>query len=1297
MNPRLISVIFTLLFFTSVHGTDHNFSFRQISINEGLSQSYVTAIFRDTRGYLWIGTQNGLNRFYKNDLKSYFHSAEDGNSIPDNTISDIVEDDDGRIWVATPAGLSCLDPVKDVFTVMSTFRVTASVATETGIFWVGDDFMLHYDYRAESLEYIKLDVGIINIQQIDPRTLMLATYDNNDGGFYSYDIEERSGSQVSGIDIPRITAFLITPAGEYFVASFDKGLFHLRADGSPIRHYTTADSELSNDIILDIIRKDSSIWLATDGGGINILDPDTGRMETVTHVEGNNNSLMVGSINRLYQDGEMVWAGSVRGGAICIRDSWVQNYRGTVFSSDDGLSDNAVISLHEDREGILWIGTDGGGINRFDPRTDRFTHYPLTRHEKVVAMADLSEDRLLVSAYKTRLSVFDKKRGTYTPFPVPAEVMSNGYLIGLLNVAPGKIYIVSENVFSYDTRTGRYDLVKDESNPAKGLNVGTVAMSGEHCFIANRSDIFAINTITDEMRFIGRIPQEEKINSMVCGRDSVLWIGSNAGLGRFDLKTDVYERVETRRLLGTVSKLIIDGNRLWICADNKFYSYLTDENRFIEWSEFDGFYRNDILTGLYNGTGKIHFGGTEGLVIIDRSIPFPDEPLPVPILNSIDLNGKPYIGHLKNSHIEIPYNYASFSIRVDVSEQDLFRTPFVRYDIQGKTHNTYESSNNVLDLPLLSPGTYDIYVSCNTKMGEWTDPTLLLTVEVTSPWYRTAFALSAFTLILLSLTALSVYAYIGRKQRRMKEKASEQLRILNENKIRFLINVSHELRTPLTLIYSPLKRLVRDSAIPGNDIRPALEGMYRQAKEMKNIIDMTLDIGKLDSGNGRLDLKEHEIDPWIRNVCEGFEGEYRDAGVELVYELSPRAGCAVFDRAKCNIILYNLLINALKFSPAGTTVTVSSHVADGHVEISVSDQGIGLANVDKDKLFTNFYQGAHDKKGTGIGLAYSKQLVELHRGSMEVAENPAGGAVFSFKIPLNIALRSEAAKLAAAKEVDIDECDGEHATQERPEYTFPGRSIIVVEDHSELASYMERLFAPLFDTVHIAHDGKEALEIITTAGPDIIISDVMMPVMDGLELCGAVKGNIALSHIPVILLTAKGDPDSLTAGLKNGADIYISKPFEEETVLAAIDNLLRIRERIRTVLQADALAVIPPNPSICTADELFLARFNEIVEENINNAALNVDFLTARLGMSRTSLYNRIKHITGMSAIDYIIRIRIDKACALLLNADSDIKEIAYALGFSNQRYFSTLFRKVKKMSPSAYRELHKTAMFRTT
>jgi len=1304
---KLILFLLTYTLFSIYHVDASDYFFKRISIEQGLSHPGVNCILRDQNGALWIGTRHGLNRVNRNDLKIYFNKNDDKSSLPGNYIHNLNEDGQQNMWVVSDGGLSLYNKTEDSFETKIPNRIQAIANIQSGVLFGGYTAIYHYDYTTRNIERLPLrnndpekdvvykDYFVTHLIPVNDSIILAGTECD---GIFTYNLKTSDFTPLITKDTdPLRTILYDRETGDIFFSVFQNGLYCYSADGKLKKHYTTANSELSNNIILDIKEHQGKIWISTDGGGIDIFDVENNTFSHIQHIPGDVNSLPVNSITVLYIDSnDNLWAGTVRDGAFLFKETYIKTYKDITLGSNKGLSEKVVISLFEDNKMNLWIGTDGGGLNMFNPDTELFTHHLKTYGDKIVSITDYSENELLLSLYGKGVFIYNIKTQIYRPFIIVDEKTNkdecfSGFVPICHKITSTKILILSKNAYIYNLETRSFSRLEYSTGLTNIHSLQLVFSDNDRSFMTKGNTIFTLENKESVIKQLLVLDENEYVNSTCYDKSkNRLWIASSAGLKYYDINSEKLENIETS-MFNRISYMYLDTeSRLWINASNMLFSYDVRDGKFMVWDDSDGFLPNDILTFYTKPyqSDYIYMGGSNGLVKIDKRIDYIED-IPISFsLQDVELNGQIYLGNTisRYQNMEVPQNYGSLKIRVNLKEKDLFRHILFRFRISNQNNNSFiESYSNTLDLTSLATGKYEIYVSCMTKSGSWTEESSLVNVEVVPPWYnRTWFVLLAILLI-SAIVVISVFQLIKKNKRKLQWEMAMHKQELNEDKIQFLTNVSHELRTPLTLIYSPLKRLLNNKEFDTEspELKNQIENIYRQANHMKGVINWILDYDRNTSLSDNMNMSLVDINDLIRKIASDFTQEFGEKEIHLKLELGNELNPITMDETKIRVVISNLLMNALKFSNSNSNVTVTSQLDGDFVRILIKDEGIGLKGIDSDKLFTRFYQGRQDRRGSGIGLAYCKELIEKHGGNIRAVDNEGAGATVYFEIPYTTTTDDIVLNKFNDSEVYNSLFDQNQASEILDTSIY---TVLIVDDNREFQQYLESELKPLFKKVLKAKDGAEALDILKSNQPDILISDVMMPVMNGYQLCKSVKEKLEISHIPVILLTAKTDSESQKIGYKLGADFYLSKPFDIDLLLSVIQNQLKNKETIKLKYQQEILPIAPAQSTISNADEQFMTKLNKLIEENHSQPDFDVSDIIDNLAMSRASLYNKMKNITGIGINDYINKYRIAVACNLLAETDKSISDIAFETGFTSQRYFSTVFKQYIDKTPSNYR-----------
>lgn len=1288
-----------------------SYYFNQISLKEGLTQTTVYATLRDSYGYLWIGTGAGLNRFDGQSIKTYVASqVNDSVALPGNRIHYIAEDSLRNLWISTNEGLVLYDREKDTFILQkiddTNLVSNACLMVPDGMIASSSGSLLKYLYNTKQWirlplkSSLQLDFYFTDIVRSNKDELLLSSRHN---GIYIYNLSSNNLLKADFYTEKNdINDIYVDNKNRLWVAVYGKGVICYSPEGEIIAEYNTGNSKLSHDVILTIAENNGNLWFGTDGGGINILNTENAHIEHIRHIPENVASFPANSIISIYKDEwDNIWVGSIRNGLLEIKEVNTRVYRQTSLGNPYGLSNETVISLLEDDDGSVWIGTDGGGINKLDTHTGLITHFHTSINDKVTSIAPYSNDELLISVFTRGIYFFNKKTGVKKPLIIVDEVENNrivnsNYAITIHTNNREQYYFLSFELHRYNRMTRKFS---ERSFPIKQGKLSVIpSLQDGHTYIYSPVALYEY-TPSGNLKKLFETSGGETINALTVDKHGIFWIGSDEGLKRFDPDNAEPEKIDTP-LKNAITALACDNkNRLWIGTRGKIWCYNITKGLFGEFGESDGVVPNEYLSRptLISQSGDIYMGGVNGLLHINADIEPKKITTPLIHLTEVIANDKDRqrlftVNAGTAPDLHLAWNKSSVTLRVIVQEKDIFRKRMFRYYVSGLSPEPIETADQSLTLQSLPSGNYSVSVSCNLPDGGWTQPTDILRLSVSLPWWKSAWFITLIVLIILTGIALAAYMFIRRKENALKWRLKEREQEVYEEKVRFLINISHELRTPLTLIYAPLKRMLK--RLPEKEeLQNELINVHKQATHMKQIIDMVLDMRKIETGHGELYIRLYAVHDWVRETTDFFTDEIAHRKMTLQYIFDERVHEVAFDKEKCAIVLSNLLSNALKFGIPGSSITVSTILREpeNRVRISVFDEGEGLQNVDTKKLFTRYYQGKHERGGSGIGLAFSKVLVELHGGEIGAEDNHDGaGATFFFDLPM----RRQAYGMPMQAKAYINELLSSETDLQTPDYlTLPHiettrYSLLAVEDNLELLAFLKQHFRDTFKTVYTATNGEEALAIIRRDLPDIVVSDVMMPHMDGFELCRRIKSDIAVSHIPVVLLTARNDSDNMQLGYKLGADAYVAKPFDMDFLQTVLKNQLNIREQIKARYKSQATVPIPQEITFSNADEQFVLKLNTLIEKHITSPDLNVAFISVEMGMSRASLYNKMKELLNVGVNDYVNCIRFEKSAALLIAYPNlSIAEIASMTGFSSQRYFSTSFKMWKGVSPSEYRE----------
>lgn len=1309
MKNILLTVLILLLSSLSPSraAADKQYAFQQISMRNGLSYFVRCLAVSHEKGYVWIGTKSGIGRFDGYELKKYLH----------DNITHIIEDKEHTIWAITPKGLFYYNYQKDEFLQARDSDnnpvVASSICLWTdGVLFGGSGRLYKYDYASHQIKFLcslisNTKHNITHLQKWDEQTVLCT-----DRWSHALLVNTATGrARPAPFESKDHIATLIDSKGNIWVAPYHQGVKCYDRNGKLLHSYQTQNSSLRTNVVLSLAECNGQIWIGTDGEGIYILNPENDAISVLSHIPGDPYSLPTNSILYLYADSNNdMWAGSVRGGLISIKEVGMKFYSDALPGIEYGLSEKTILSLYQGDEENIWIGTDGGGINSFNPITKKFHHVLPSWGNKIASIAGVDKARLLVSLFNKGVFFFDKQTERYQPLNIVNDSINSylcqqGRAVNLFQNTAETILLLSDLPYSYNLIRKEFIPISLDKRTKDIIGVLLpIYSSGSVSYLHDFKHIYRMDARNNKLQTLHSCKGDTVINSVSADENGTFWIGSNYGLSYYSAEKKKHADIPNS-LINEVNSVICDKRgRVWIGTNDKLFAHLIDEGEFILYGEPDGVVPNEYIEKprLLSMQGDIYMGSVNGLLCINKQLPEDSTTPPVLELADVLVGGERMNSLITGKRsLEVEEQSRPISIKIIAHNKEIFRKPIYRYTLRGMEGQVTYSYLPELTLSGLPSGTYQVMAACTTRTGGWTDDYQIMKLIVLPPWYKSGWFISCCILLIVSCTGFIFFLLLRRKENKLKWKLKEHEQQVYEEKVRFLININHELRTPLTLIHAPLKQLL-ESLSPNDDKYQIIESISRQSGRMKKLLNMVLDVRKMEVGQSTLNVESVELNPWIEQLIADFRPEAKMKNISMIYQAEKEVEALCFDKEKCTTILTNLLINALKYSSENQQIRIATRLSDDKtcIRISVSDQGPGLKDVDINSLFTRFYQGNNSRPGTGIGLSYSKILIEQHGGSIGTYDHgDMPGATFWFELPKDVL----PGKVTLQPQPYLNEL---LASTQETESTPDGvlhkedtlsSTLLIVDDNKDLTEYLSTALKKHFKEIRTAYDGEEALAICRKAHPDAIVSDIQMPRMNGYELCKQVKEDLEISHVPIILLTARNDEESQIFGYKNGADAYLTKPFEVNVLYNTIYSQLKNRERMKVrYASADALPQ-PQESTFSAADEDFLYRLNKVLSENLDNAELGVPFFCTELGVSRASLYKKLKALTGMGASDYINKIRIERAIQLLTHSSLSITEIADQTGFSTSRYFSTIFKQCVGCSPTQYREEHNLNMTEAT
>ena len=757
--------------------------FKQIFLKNGLSQSTVSAILTDYRGVLWIGTQFGLNSFDQQQITPYYQNKNNDNTLPHNNVLFLCEDEKLNLWVGTENGLARYNKEKDNFIRITdgneAIVVYSYVLTDDGIFFFGNGKVYKYSYMDNVLH----PVEIVTSEKIESAFTEACLYDSDRreillgcrwGGMWIYHYGTGRLQKAPFTQEQNITALYKTLDGTVWISSYARGVFHYDREGI-LKEHLTSPGLLSNNIVMDMKEKDGKLWIATDGGGISVYDQESCSMEVIKHISGDPHSIPVNSFNCLYNDAENnMWAGSIRGGLIGMKEIFINTYQDAPLGSSKGLSNRTVTSMYEDKDKMIWMGTDGEGLNRFDPATEMFRQYPSTYSAKVVSIISLGDSELLLSLFGDGLYRFNKKTGLINEYRVAGDeksrqIFRSGFTVHMYRLNKERFYLFADSVYLYDQPKNECTVIpcmdKQVALSALQLVQGTDTV----CYLRGSAGLFKLDCRNNLLSAFYR--PDKSIGTINAGcpyKEGNFWIGTTSGLYCYEVEKHEMDSIENEQLVGCTSLAFDFHGRLWVGTHDGMFAYMPDDQRVINFGESDGVFAKEFIfkSPLVSFSGDVYMAGISGLVRIKNDLQFTEKKEPVVNLLDIALNGISVGAEVARNRglITIPWNYTSLNAKVIVKENDMMRRVLFRFYIRGEQEEIVQTSNPVLALHNLFVGKHQIYVSCNKKYGGWSSPVKIFSVVVTPPWWRSSWFYLLFIVVLLSGFGWLTYQVIRRRK-----------------------------------------------------------------------------------------------------------------------------------------------------------------------------------------------------------------------------------------------------------------------------------------------------------------------------------------------------------------------------------------------------------------------------------------------------------------------------------------------------------------------------------------------------
>ncbi len=1323
---KIKKYIFLFLITCTVSGFAQNIGFRNYSVEDGLVSNTIWSINQDDQGYMWFGTKNGISRFDGYNFKPYQFNIGDSTSIKDNFIHVIFKLDESTFWMGTGKGIYILNLKDEKFSFFkptSTNLIFDIQKDKSGKVWVATagNGVYSYDLNSKQIKNYskssKIPLSFNEVRKLvitDNGEVWMGTF----GGGINV-LSPKTGeiqifnSKNNTLQSNYILTLYQDKMEQIWAGTFGGGLSLYQKQTDNFKTFLKGGAEnINNNIVRAIFQSDSKKLYVGTEGGLNILDLSTQKFTNYTHKISDSRGLSDNAIYSIFGDkSNGIWIGTYFGGLNYFVN---QNKAFECFypkAAENSLSGGAVSSFLEDSPGNFWIGTEDGGLNYFNSSNRSFKHYPFNKKQQHLSYNNIhalykdKEGNIWIGTFSGGLNIYNVKTGkvkVYKSNPNDPNSISSDNVFCIYEDREGRIWVgTTKGLNLYNSLTDSFLQIKDMDMQNKFIYDIYEDETRTIWFAVYGSGLYTKNTRTNKWQSYKPDKKSNSLssNKIVCLLDDHngnLWIGTEGGgLNLYNFQNKTFQTFDEKEGLdaNVVYGLLQDDNRtIWISTNNGLYSY-SSQKKLKHYTKWDNLQSKQFNYKAYykSADGKLYFGGIKGFnSFYPDSINIVNTKNKVVINNIQLLNKDVGIGNDKQiltnainytKQVKIPYNQSVISFEFSALNYKNPGKIQYAYILQGFDKNWNDIGNQrKATYTNLSPGSYAFKVKATSIEGNWDVPETEITLIIKPPFYRTNLAYFLYSLSLI-LTIIFIRKYLIQRNERKNQMKLERLSIKNEKdfytkKIEFFTAMAHEIRTPLSLILAPLEKLL-DSKKMDVDEKAQLEIMDENSDRLMNLVNQLLDFRRIESDIYEIHKEEIDLVALVQAIYSRFSGMQYNKGIRFSLNTKVSSLMINADPEALTKIFNNLIINAFKFARTKIKISIQepfTEEGESFFVVKVEDDGIGIPKTDVENVFDKFFKVSENGNqynnlgGTGIGLALAKSLTEKHGGSLTVSSVQNIQTTFDVKIPFDTIEKVENAE----EIIPLNEIEN------------PQANILLVEDDVSLSEFFNMSLNQEGYQVFKAGNGIEALKLLEENHVDLILSDVMMPEMDGLEFCRQLKSNLDYSHIPLILLTAKANSDAEIEGIESGADAYITKPFKWKHVMAVLKNLMdaheRLKEKFSTMpfTQAETL-------TSNSRDKKFLERIEEIIAARITDPQLSVEELSKEVAMSRSSLHKKLKSLSGHVPNEFIRLVRLKLAAKLLLSREHNISEIGYLTGFNSHSYFSKCFYQQFKLTPSEF------------
>jgi len=1366
---------------------DRDYRFKRLNTDDGLSKNNVYAVTQDKQGFMWFGTDFGLNRYDGYDFKKYFFDKNDTTSLANNYVSGLLIDNNGDLWVGTNGYIHKYRAESDNFERISLFKKEREyqgilkmtlICDRDNNIWVGDIDNGLFIYNVEENRVTDISdkikgLGVGTIKETSDGNVWVGT---DMGKLFCFD---RRNNSVKEFSNPRIEQeqlhddfvwFIKEESGsQKLLLGTARGLFDFDRSTTSFSVHQVGDINVL-DLSFTCYYKDTlgTEWFGTSGEGLLVANNKTLLLERKPN---NMMSISNNEIHDIYRDRSGVYWVATMGGINKLDPAlFFFKYYQNDPNDSKSLRFNNVSSFCEDKDHHIWIGTQGGGVNVFFPETEDF--YPLEKITGTVpaemgrVIYDLcaSSDGNIWIATRDALDRYDQKSKKFYHYDYhkynPDFLSKDNYsldgkaILSLAEGIKGEIWLGTYGGgitgIELDEKTGttrfiNFKHIQGDKNSISNNYIRKIFVDrfGIVWIGTLGSGIDRFDPTTGEFSHYSHSESDSSglsndfVTEIYEDHFGNLWVGTYLGLNKFDREHEKFTvyYIRDKEPYRMISEIFLDRkSNLWITTDNGLYRYNLKSQKVNRYSISHGLQGNNFnINALLNSSdGSVYIGGRNGFNVF-RPDEFRINSYAPPVeITEITIDNKPvrfgygengiilYLKNKKSRIIDLTYKNKVISFKFAALSYTLNDQYRYAYKMEGLNDKwVYTGSDmRVATFTNLYPGSYSFRVKAANNDGIWSKSDPLVSIHMAVPYWKSWWAFLVYVFIIVTIFYL-VLRFVLVKKRLEDELYSERLERekimeINKMKIEFFSNISHEFRTPLTLILSPVESMMKKTDNP--EFVKKLKLMHTNATRLLNLVNQLLHLRKSETDNWKMNTEPIDLIEFIEEIKTSFNE--LAAKKQIIFQLKlevPRPQVLWIDRIKMKSVFYNLLSNAFKHTSDGKKITIvirkevlsqdkklifrrkSKDEGDEFVVVDIVDEGTGIHKDKINYIFDRFYTIETNTitTSTGIGLTLVRSIMLMHHGKVTVDSIYGKGSTFSVYIPEGEVNKNENYTIPEYDEVETCDSDAGFETEtagsdevleNMPENALPTDNkpiVLVIEDDADIRQYIMDELKDEYELKE-ASNGLEGLTIAKEELPDLIISDIIMPEMDGNEMVSRLKDDIATSHIPVIILTAKSEEEDIVEGLKTGADSYVTKPFNIDVLKAGIDNLLKSRLNLREKY-SNELMLKPRNIVIKNRDGELLTKLVAIIEENMDDPDFSVKTLVDGVGLSRMQLYRKLKALINKTPHDLINDIRLERAAQLLEQKQMTISEVAYMVGFNTPKYFSRCFREKYGMLPTQY------------